>query len=389
VEGVAEAWAEDFVCLPEAHRRQAAALRAGRLPALRQCMGLTGFWTVSEGAAYDTAGSFIGWLVLEHGMEKFRLLDRGLDYERVYGSSLPLLEAEWHAFLSRVEVDPDERASARQQFDPELSPAYVECACPKLGTRTESREEAAERRLSGDYEGALALYRLMLEEAAEPAPRWATSAALCLQRLGRAEEALPLLDSFEMDGLPVEDVDQLLTRRSVSLMAMREWEALYAALDERTARARGSSPERRVTEECLRDPTVRDGVAEALDPQNGSGRIERLEGLANAHPERRCVRYLAEIQRPRASSVWGPLWLDAAAHQRARALLQYVRDDPTACELFSDRLADGAERAIYGGDLDLGEELARGITESCPDPIARHRAARCLAWIERERVGAS
>jgi tetratricopeptide (TPR) repeat protein len=386
VEGIAVAWADDLVRLPEAHRPQAAALRAGRLPPLTQCLSIVGFWTVNERAAYEATGSFIGWLVLEHGLETFRAFERTRDYESVYGMGLSELETAWHAFLSRVEVDPDERALARERFDPDLSPAYAASACPKLGERSEPPEKAAERRFArGDFENALTVYRRLLDEDPEPEVRWVLRAATCLQRLGRAAEALSLLGERSTEGLAAEDLDQLLTRRSVSLMTMREWEALYAALEERTARAGGTSPGRLVAEECLRDPEIRGEVAEALAPEDVSLRSERLESLTRFHSERRCLRLLAAAEW--SGPALGQVRIDAATRERARARLGWVRGDPAACAILSVPLGELAEMAIHRGDPDLAEELERGVVQSCSDPLIRFRATRRLDRIEWERSG--
>ncbi len=62
-EGIAEAFASYYADLPEAHRREAGALKHNRLPSATVFMDLLGFWTIREGNAYSAAGSFIGFLV--------------------------------------------------------------------------------------------------------------------------------------------------------------------------------------------------------------------------------------------------------------------------------------------------------------------------------------
>ena len=373
VEGSAEAWQGDLVRSREAHRAMASALQSGMLPALSQVMSLFGFWTVNETAAYEAAGSFVGWLVLEHGIERFQALDRRFDFERAYGRDLAALEADWHQFLAGIEVDPDERERARLRFDPELAPAYVADECPKLGPLTVPREEVAQRSLwLGDNEGALALYRELFDEEGEVL--WAVRAAKCLQQLDRPAEALALVRKAAQNASS-DEADQLSSRQVLSLMALRDWNGLYGAFEERE-RAAGSSPERRATEDCLRDLEVRERVADALDPANAARKVGLLEALAEEHPERLCVLYLAASAR-------GMGWfgrLDKATRELTEAQLRHIEKDPGACALLSDSLDLVVQAAIREGDLDLAERIARSLARSCTDPLVRFHTAR---WLER------
>jgi hypothetical protein len=56
---------------------------------------------MDEGTAYVLAGSFVGFLIEQHGLAPFRTLYERGDYAEVYGRPLTTLESEWRASLPR------------------------------------------------------------------------------------------------------------------------------------------------------------------------------------------------------------------------------------------------------------------------------------------------
>src|SRR5713101_6683041 len=46
---------------------------------------------MDEATAYGLAGSFVGFLIEQHGLPPFRSLYATVDYEKVYGKSFPIL----------------------------------------------------------------------------------------------------------------------------------------------------------------------------------------------------------------------------------------------------------------------------------------------------------
>ena len=98
LEGMAVAFTDGLTAVPEAHSAQAGALEAGYLPAVPAFMSLEGFSTVNERNAYQSAGSFIGFLVLEHGIESLVALQRTWDPVGVYGKDWAALDGEWRPF---------------------------------------------------------------------------------------------------------------------------------------------------------------------------------------------------------------------------------------------------------------------------------------------------
>ena len=199
LEGLASAWEDDLVVLPEAHSVAAGALRSERLPSAAVVMGVGGFMRVDESNAYAAAASFVGWLIQEQGFEDYIELQRTLNYRGIYGRDLDELDADWRTFLQQLPPDLQAQAMARERFDPVRSPAYRSQQCPKLGPRTESREELAERRYyAGDYARAYDDYAAILAE--EDTLHTALQAASCLQQLAEHDRALALLDR------PVQDL---------------------------------------------------------------------------------------------------------------------------------------------------------------------------------------
>jgi hypothetical protein len=56
---------------------------------------------LGEESAYILAGSFVGFLVENHGLAEFRTLYEAGTYEAAYGKSLRMLESEWRSALLR------------------------------------------------------------------------------------------------------------------------------------------------------------------------------------------------------------------------------------------------------------------------------------------------
>jgi hypothetical protein len=78
------------------------------LPQLKSLQDLNGVRTprplstvMPEETAYILAGSFVGFLIEEHGLAPFRNLYDSGDYEKIYSKSLAMLENEWRASLQK------------------------------------------------------------------------------------------------------------------------------------------------------------------------------------------------------------------------------------------------------------------------------------------------
>lgn len=292
LEGTAMAWDHGYGRAEEAHTEVAAAYKAGHLPSAAQIFHPLGFMRLNESNAYRFAGSFMGFVLLEYGVEAFLEVQRTWSFEGATGKDLTALDAEWRAFLETVEVDLEAQASARDRFDPAHAPGVYAAQCPKLGLAEPSLEEQAKALADhGDTAGAAVLYGQLAEE--DPSRRRRFAAASALRRADRPREALVLLEGGED-----EPVDLRLQRVNARIGAWltlaeasddeRDWAGLQGAFADR--RELEEAPELRVVLERLLDtPDVRRPVAEVLlasgNWRNRELVRERLHALVDAHPE--------------------------------------------------------------------------------------------------------
>jgi tetratricopeptide (TPR) repeat protein len=143
---VAAAWEGESDASP--HEWTRAMADAHLLPSLDAIMG-SGFYGQSSSTAYTAAGSFCRWLIEREGIEKFRDVYRDADFQRVYGVSLPALEARWRSYLQTVPVPERIRARAQTRF---RRAAIFARACPH---ETAEALDRSERMLSaGDVDRA-------------------------------------------------------------------------------------------------------------------------------------------------------------------------------------------------------------------------------------------
>lgn len=87
---------------PEARRHAGAVASLDELNAVRTPQRLGA--TLGEEAAYLLAGSFVGFLVEQYGLDAFRRLYEGASYEAAYGKTLRELEKEWRALIQRASL---------------------------------------------------------------------------------------------------------------------------------------------------------------------------------------------------------------------------------------------------------------------------------------------
>jgi tetratricopeptide (TPR) repeat protein len=76
-----------------------------RLPDLTKSLGVVSFWKDNPTRVYLACGSFVQWLIETQGIEKFKNVYRGDDFETVYQKTLSILLSEWQVFLSTIKVD--------------------------------------------------------------------------------------------------------------------------------------------------------------------------------------------------------------------------------------------------------------------------------------------
>ena len=384
VEGTAVAWADHFAVLPEAHAGQAGALQSDTLPSAVDFMSPGGFSKVNEGNAYSSAGSFVGFLVLEFGLESFIALQKNLDYVGVYGMDLAALDTRWRTFLADVPVDLAEAASARDRYDPDLKESYSSKQCPKLGSRKEAPKDRARRMYrDGDFAGAAKIYERLLRSSGKT--RWARFAVSSYRQLESHEEVVALTDAqLAREDLDDDERFQLLQLQLAAHVAREDFASLYAAYDARSEVDASPDAYRRNVEQCLRDVEIRDDVLAFLNGRLRDLGRDFLIDLSIAHPEHDALSYLVAARSdllPYASSDRFH-FTDSQWEQLDKALV-FLERAPQACDELSWRLLSLADLGLRIGSPLLTERAATAVQAFCADPVAKHRAVlrlERLAW---------
>jgi hypothetical protein len=387
VEGLAEAYEDELVWLPEAHKHHAGALKSGKLPSAADFMSFLGFWKVDETLAYDSAASFIGFLIYTYGMDKFREFQKTPDYERVFGKDISQLDIEWKQFLENVEVDVETRVRAGNYYDAAYWGAYSRECCPKLGERNPDIEKRARRLWNRRYyDKAYDLYKSLFEIRNEV--RWGYQAALCLKNLNQHEKALILLnDLTNREELAEFQHIKILKARASILMELQDWPALYTTFEEIASFEDGEpSEDQRIVESLLRQPALRTTVSEALSTEDTLERQRFLEDLARAHPEIYEVQYLYVTRAfgsiyPRRGGVPIP----QGQESQIRNLLKHIEKVPKAVDMYIDRLLNFAEAAIQARNFSLAEAIEDILLRHSRDPVHRFRAEKLKERIDFER----
>jgi len=383
IEGLAIAYEDAYALHMDAHGRQAAAMEGDTLPRATQLMSLLGFWTIDEHNAYDASGSFVGYLLLQYGWERFEQLQRS-GYEEAYGVDLAALDEEWRTFLAGVPVDMSERAAARESFDPALQPAYSDECCPKLGsTVTERQDEANRRWNASDMEGALVIFDELYAE--DGAPRWANEAAQCLMWLRRHREALQRVDAaLASDELEEDERYRLLWTRLLCVLGLRDWSELEPTLSALDALEQ-PTPYRAALWSCLRDPETNDAVALALTESWYRGR-RALENLIDAHPDRVELRYVYALSILGVPDIRRTLGIDPRVRNRVVDVLGLTESTPGLADEYAPDLLDFAGHAIRAGELDVADGICVALRAHGREPLNRLLADRCSERLHWERA---
>ncbi|MBW7864318.1 MAG: hypothetical protein GX580_00795 [Candidatus Hydrogenedens sp.] len=384
-EGTAEAFENHYTEIPEAHRREAGALRHGRLPSAAVFMDLLGFWKMNENNAYTAAASFMGFLVQEYGMEKFLAFQPTLDFGAVYGMNLEQLDAAWRAFLEKVPVDQETQLRAAESYDPAFwGEGYFDCDCPKLGDTVEKPEARAQNLWNaGNYRAALEAYGELT--ARDNSARWAGQMALCLQKLAREDEAAALLrEQLAREDLTEFDRRRLEKMLPTMLMTLRDWDGLYALLEAQLALEQDPAAvrDRQAVLACMRNPAVRDAVAQALTTEDFTTRRGILAGLTEANPEDAELRHLyltrgLATDYPRGTR---PM------RERVAELLDVAVKYPEVALNLAGSLRFAASRLIEEREYDLAGSICDTLMETLTDPLQRAAVERLRARLVFDRA---
>lgn len=338
-EGSAVAWTDGYTDDDEAHEVLAVAAKEGQLPSADQLMSPFGFWSVPESIAYRASGSFVGFLIRRHGVDRWMQWLASRDLTLAYERSVEELDEEWRDYLAGLEPGEVAQSTASWAFDPVLAPPAVARTCPKLGPRAPDPVTAAQEAYgAGNREEAIALYGDLYAEHGTPYLFWRLIDIL--QYDEQYDEVLRRLDDTDADAV---GHSRLLETRVRSLIALgRHGPELRATLDARVQR----SPHARF-EAALRlfeHPDLGERLPSLL--QRGSNvanqEVQRLSAeLVRQHPEVAEDLWTLEsdlLRWPYIGHAHGP----AAVRGTSERMLELLRRDPSICgthgQLWYDRV---------------------------------------------------
>ena len=268
------------------------AMRAlGLAPDLRKTLDIAGFWAISSARAYTVAGSFVRFLVDEHGMEKFAVLYSSNDFQEAYGRSLDALVTEWEHYIDSLPLPEGDLLIAEHRFK---RPGIFQKVCAHKAANISARGYG--RLSSGDVDGALEdLLQLLEYTPNDPAPLIAISSALARQK------RLPEAKLYAERALGIESTTQKANATAREALANVEWqlgqvdrartgyeEVLTLHLStpsDRLQLARLAALERPIELQS----TLREYLTGELSSPLA---LVRLGGAARAHPDDALVRYL-------------------------------------------------------------------------------------------------
>ncbi len=286
VEGLAEALSPP-TALDNNDDAARAMMALGRAPDMVNIIQPTGFWRQAPGRAYTVAGSFIAYLMQQHGPEPLKRVYRRGDFQEVYGVSLAELVDRWTIWLNVKPTTTSERSRVDSQT---RQPAIFQRTCAHEIARLRT---AAAKALP---ENAVRVYETIVEHL--PADISAkVDLALAKRRAGHTTDFLKDADAL-LDGQDIspQQRDRLQGARGDALWELGKLDG--AAADANAIRERSSDPATRrlmwvkhwslkqpaETQQALRDKLVKGKGDEVY--------LVTLEALAAARPHDTTPSYL-------------------------------------------------------------------------------------------------
>jgi tetratricopeptide (TPR) repeat protein len=268
------------------------AMRALELaPDLRNTLDIAGFWSISSARAYTVAGSFVRFLIDEHGMEKFAALYSTNDFHRAYGRPLDALVTDWEHYIDSLPLPQGDLLIAEHRFK---RPGIFQKVCAHKAANISARGYGRLR--SGDADGALEDLLALLELAPnDPAPLIALSSGFARQ--DRLADAKRLAEQ----ALGIESATQKSSASAREALANVQWQLgeLESAREgyEQVLTLHLSTASDRVQIARLaalqRPSDLQATLREYLIGELPTGlALVRLGDAARAHPTDALVRYL-------------------------------------------------------------------------------------------------
>ncbi|MEO8549553.1 MAG: hypothetical protein ABI678_06255 [Kofleriaceae bacterium] len=134
----------------------------GVQPTIRELLSIN-FFTVSPSRSYQTAGSFLHFLLEQYGAARLRALyHSGGDFSGAYAKPLAELEQEWRAMIDKIQLPPEVIEGTKERF---RGGSVFSRPCPHaIAAR---RDQAAQALGRGDRPGAVSLLRDVCADAPE------------------------------------------------------------------------------------------------------------------------------------------------------------------------------------------------------------------------------
>ena len=374
IEGLAQAYENELAFLPEAHKEYAGALKAGRLPSAVEFMSLTGFWKLNERIAYSASGSFVGFLIYNYGIDKFKEFQKELNYKKVYGENLAGLDIKWKNFLDVIPLDLENRITGGDAFDSSLLNSYSEDCCPKLGTAEPLiKTKARKLFISGHYVKAYKIYLDLFETTGKA--RWGYQAALCLQKQQKYTEALLLFDKL-LDQNKADNFEKIkITKVKLLIFTlMQDWQKLYETF-EKLKLYNNKIPDKKMEliETLLRNTNIRSAAARSLIIEDNYNRRHMLEKLIKEYPENPSIQYLYAIKAISPVPLSFNRYITPEEESRIIELTRILKKSPESLIYRVDELFYYIRISVFFSNYALAEQLCKLMFENTDELVIRYR----------------
>ncbi len=333
VEGLAVAADRRVTGNVSLHQSVRAMRQAGLLPPLDQVFSGLRFWSLPSGRAYTAAGSFVRYLLQQHGPQKVLAAyhdgGRPSDFARIFGEPFPELTKRW---LDFVEAQPLPQKAREVERERQRRPAVFHKVCAhELAVRRERARELASQGRAAD--GVALLESVCRDDPGEPSYLWELADA----QLGAEQQAAA----------------EATLRRALSHPATTE--ALRARLLLRLGDLAALAGQLDVARKNYEE-------AAALPLDEGSARTLTAKRLALDLPEAGAVLREVLIGRPRSAS-------GLRRDERSEVVNAFLLGKAAEAAPQSGVLRYVLGRLLFqrGGYAESIAELSRSLTLGLPD----------------------
>ncbi len=365
LEGSAMAIENGFFSVPESHALLAAANQMNYLPPISSIMSVQGFSRHRESVAYSVAGSFIGFLIWEHGWEPFKALNRSMDYLKVYGVTLDELEHRWLKFLKQVPFSNEERRISEGRFNPRSNPGYRSQTCPKTGAHHQSRiRKADDLYRAGQYRNALILYDQLNRENESFQGRW--KSIQCLEKADALDDALDrIVQLWDSSALKPSEKSSLLKMKIRVLYRLRDWSAARVVIDARRQLNLETDTQKFLFENLIDQPSHQETFADYLDRRDRESSRMLLKRAMDLHPASPVFPFLM-IREGLQKIRYQPLL--------RKYVFDFLENNPNQGDLVQTELLRVLRQAFDRAEYQDCDRICQLMLDHCRHPVSRFYA---------------